>query len=316
MARNEVRKECPSCGLGVPLDAKVCEFCGWDFDEEDEWISQINKLEQELITEKQKFEDTSVDKMIQSTLRNPSLDSTQEGGEAKAPPVVAIKKKRMAEVPPKKQVKIEEPPAGERKAPAEAEPVKEPPPLAPKPQPLKISITDLPAPPQNLDLELKEDKRAEGAKTIPAKAAPAPPAPEQKQPAAAAPAQPKQEKVVRRIVSKPSEARPADETTRPAKAKPAAAKPAAPAHPSGSRGEEHAKEEKKSRFGGFGKMFSVSVPVSKKDEGRRHSAPEKIHMDDSKAPPKPIVKVFVCPLCDKEVKETEKKCPNCGAEFE
>jgi len=70
----EPKKECPSCGLGVALDATVCEFCGWDFEEEDEWILQIEKLERELMLEKQKFEPGTVNHMIESTLRNPVME--------------------------------------------------------------------------------------------------------------------------------------------------------------------------------------------------------------------------------------------------
>ncbi len=75
--RAEPKKECPSCGLGVSLEANICEFCGWDFEEEDEWILQIEKLERELMLEKQKFEPGSVNHMIESTLSNPVLDRTE-----------------------------------------------------------------------------------------------------------------------------------------------------------------------------------------------------------------------------------------------
>jgi hypothetical protein len=68
----EVKKECPSCGLGVPLDATICEFCGWDFEEEDEWILQIEKLERDLMLEKQRFEPGSVNQKIESTLHTPA----------------------------------------------------------------------------------------------------------------------------------------------------------------------------------------------------------------------------------------------------
>ena len=74
MDEAEVKKECPSCGLGVVLDARICEFCGWDFEEEDEWILQIEKLERDLILEKQKFEPGSVNQKIESTLHSPSLE--------------------------------------------------------------------------------------------------------------------------------------------------------------------------------------------------------------------------------------------------
>jgi len=74
--RAEPKKECPSCGLGVTLEANICEFCGWDFEEEDEWILQIEKLERELMLEKQKFEPGTVNHMIESTLSNPVLDRT------------------------------------------------------------------------------------------------------------------------------------------------------------------------------------------------------------------------------------------------
>ncbi|OGS43668.1 MAG: hypothetical protein A3K76_04420 [Euryarchaeota archaeon RBG_13_57_23] len=74
----EIKKECPSCGLGVALDSKMCEFCGWDFDEEDEWILQIEKLERDLLLEKQKFEPGSVEDKIESTLRSPFFQKTEE----------------------------------------------------------------------------------------------------------------------------------------------------------------------------------------------------------------------------------------------
>jgi len=74
MEEAEVKKECPSCGLGVALDSTVCEFCGWDFEEEDEWILQIEKLERDLMLEKQKFEPGTVNHKIESTLHNPSIE--------------------------------------------------------------------------------------------------------------------------------------------------------------------------------------------------------------------------------------------------
>lgn len=73
----DVKKECPSCGLGVPLDATVCEFCGWDFEEEDEWIVQIEKLERDLLLEKQKFEPGTVNAKIESTLHTPAIEKAE-----------------------------------------------------------------------------------------------------------------------------------------------------------------------------------------------------------------------------------------------
>jgi hypothetical protein len=70
------KKECPSCGLGVPQDASICEFCGWDFEEEDEWILQIEKLERDLMLEKQRYEPGTVNHMIESTLHSPLLERT------------------------------------------------------------------------------------------------------------------------------------------------------------------------------------------------------------------------------------------------
>lgn len=77
MDRGEPKKECPSCGLGVSLEANICEFCGWDFEEEDEWILQIEKLERELMLEKQKFEPGTVNHKIESTLRSPVLERAE-----------------------------------------------------------------------------------------------------------------------------------------------------------------------------------------------------------------------------------------------
>ena len=72
--RAEPKKECPSCGLGVSPESIVCEFCGWNFEEEDEWILQIEKLERELMLEKQRYEPGTVDHMLESTLRSPLLE--------------------------------------------------------------------------------------------------------------------------------------------------------------------------------------------------------------------------------------------------
>jgi len=77
MDEAEVKKECPSCGLGVVLDARICEFCGWDFEEEDEWILQIEKLERDLMLEKQKFEPGSVEQRIESTLHSPAIERVE-----------------------------------------------------------------------------------------------------------------------------------------------------------------------------------------------------------------------------------------------
>ncbi|UCE91863.1 MAG: hypothetical protein JSV90_01565 [Methanobacteriota archaeon] len=75
--RAEQKKECPSCGLGVSLESTICEFCGWNFEEEDEWILQIEKLERDLMLEKQKYEPGTVDHMLESTLRSPLLDRVE-----------------------------------------------------------------------------------------------------------------------------------------------------------------------------------------------------------------------------------------------
>lgn len=75
--RPEPKKECPSCGLGVADKAMICEYCGWDFEEEDEWILQIEKLERDLMLEKQRYEPGTVNHMIESTLRNPVAEKVE-----------------------------------------------------------------------------------------------------------------------------------------------------------------------------------------------------------------------------------------------
>ncbi len=77
----------------------ICEFCGWDFQEEDEWILQIEKLERDLMLEKQKFEPGTVNHKIEGTLRSPVLERMESSvpareedidiGEEEAPASVA-----------------------------------------------------------------------------------------------------------------------------------------------------------------------------------------------------------------------------------
>jgi outer membrane biosynthesis protein TonB len=125
----EVKKECPSCGLGVALDSTICEFCGWDFEEEDEWILQIEKLERDLMLEKQKFEPGSVNERIESTLHSPTV-AMQEAAKPAPEPVVeaapearAPASKRMPARETKKPVPSPEP-VVERPAPAKPAPSK------------------------------------------------------------------------------------------------------------------------------------------------------------------------------------------------
>ena len=135
----EVKKECPSCGLGVALEATICEFCGWDFEEEDEWILQIEKLERELMLEKQKFEPGSVEGKIESTLHTPTIERTEtRKGAAKTaeqpkpapktpPPAPAREPGVMREARPSevKAPKVSPAPAVGRPAVIRAEPVPE-----------------------------------------------------------------------------------------------------------------------------------------------------------------------------------------------
>ncbi len=97
----DVKKECPSCGLGVSLDSKICEFCGWDFEEEDEWILQIEKLERELMLEKRKFEPGSVEQKIEATLYTPTPSKASAAKAEKAPEPVQEKTAAVRPTPSK-----------------------------------------------------------------------------------------------------------------------------------------------------------------------------------------------------------------------
>jgi len=146
MERAETKKECPSCGLGVELNANICEFCGWDFEEEDEWILQIEKLERELLMEKQKFEPGTVNHMIESTLRNPvlervevahSIEQEAEADDSEQPPV-ATAQELFAE---------EEQPVAQEQLQAEEEPPETAPrPAAPAPKVRTIRTVRAPPP--------------------------------------------------------------------------------------------------------------------------------------------------------------------------
>lgn len=177
----EPKKECPSCGLGVSLEATVCEFCGWDFEEEDEWILQIEKLERELMLEKQKFEPGTVNHMIESTLKNPVLDRVDdpfvphppEHEPAPPPPkddfddFVAPAPTRAP--PPTRQVKlpppVQEPRTRALKAPP---PTPAPKPSGPAPAPARTRTVRTPKP------EQKPEPTPVRAPEPPAKPAPQP----------------------------------------------------------------------------------------------------------------------------------------------
>jgi len=175
MDRGEPKKECPSCGLGVSLEANICEFCGWDFEEEDEWILQIEKLERDLLLEKQKFEPGTVNHKIESTLRSPVLERAEAAQaaarvpepETRAQPRVAHTAEDLLhrEVPPVRRqpeppvqrvtpaptpqpapakVSVEEPSAAKvRKVRSVKAPVAEPAPV-PKPEPKQAPVPQRP----------------------------------------------------------------------------------------------------------------------------------------------------------------------------
>ncbi len=137
------KKECPSCGLRVTEESSICEFCGWDFQEEDEWILQIEKLERDLMLEKQKFEPGTVNHKIESTLRNPILERVESSvpvreetidiGEEEAPTSVPERKVRTPSKTPTPVETVAEPtgvrsvktPAPSQKTPRQPEPVPE-----------------------------------------------------------------------------------------------------------------------------------------------------------------------------------------------
>ena len=347
MARTEVRKECPSCGLGVPLEAKVCEFCGWDFEEEDEWISQIEKLEQELITEKSKFDDTSVDKMIRSSLHSSTGEKPSGGKETPEAIPVVVKKKKLA-AKGSVQVRISRPLgedllAEEKAMEEEARPAPKPSPAVSKPKSvsIKVDVSKIPPPPEEFDLEeelaarekeeIEKEELAEEAEDegVTIEVTPT------KEPAEAAPAaSATRTRRVRRVVSRPAAApgaspvkataSPATSSPKPAPAKAASAKAApvkpkipakaAPAKPAPAK----AAPEKEEKKGLFGRMFGGE----KEEKPAAKAAPSKVAPTKqaapakATAPAKPQPKMFQCPLCNTMVKEEDKACPNCGAEFE
>jgi len=134
----EVKKECPSCGLGVALDSTVCEFCGWDFDEEDEWILQIEKLERDLMMEKQKFEPGTVNDRIESTLHSPTLE--MQGSSKPAPKAAQARDAETSKKAPAPQAPKRAPSSETKKAPPVSEPVAEKPSpqVAPQPKPVIV----------------------------------------------------------------------------------------------------------------------------------------------------------------------------------
>lgn len=301
----EVRKECPSCGLGVSLDAKVCEFCGWDFEEEDEWILQIEKLEQELMIEKQRFEETTVEKRIKSTLRPPETELAEEP--SVAPAKKRTVKRRVAAGAARERkapsAKIEAPELEIAKAEEEAEQVEEALP--------DLDDLDLPPPPE--DYSPPEEMAEESPQIVKER-------PEMFKQAPEAAPKPGGQKKVRRVVTrtvktsmKPEvasakvaaakrpigKARPSGEPDRRAKATTAKRKAKAKAAiPSDAKGKKPAPSTKAkiTRTRRVTRSVKTKPPVS-----------EKKHV--------PTMRVFICPLCKAEVSEEADVCSNCGAKF-
>jgi len=278
VVQTEVKKECPSCGLGVHLEATVCEFCGWDFEEEDEWILQIEKLERELLLEKQKYAPGSIEAAVLSTLRPPTLERVEPtpAPSAEAPPPPASP---AAEPPPPRKAapspgvlpSLEEelealmptPPAPAVREPPPGREEEQEFPEVPEPTP-RVAPARPPAPPR-------------AARAPPARAAP-PKAPARKggglrglfawpggpsgQPAPAATAQ--QRRIVRRV-----------------------------------------------RSGGE-KEPSVAT-MRAEAEAEATAAKDLIHRTG--AGRQPPVEVFLCPVCHQVVPAEALQCPSCGAEF-
>jgi len=348
---NEVRKECPSCGLGVPLDSKICEFCGWDFEEEDEWILQIEKLEQELMLEKQKFEDTSVDKMIESTLRKPQREPKPKDKRAAERPSKPAPPPRSGskQVPPQSVEEIE----AELGLVETSEPDED--------EVISLDLEDIEPPPPD------ESSAAEGPEIVKERT---------DRPTQAPPG-----KKVRRVVSrtaisgprptsgsqmKPSPGKvrrvvkPSDRPGQKAHAEAPRAKPSAGARLSKEQAARPSEKRSKGLFGDIGSIFSMpetaNAPPKKTEAAadrkttppgmgrprtvkpgtakpsatqgrkvtRRVTRTVKSDAADVKggpakkegAPPAATIRVFVCPLCKKEVPENAKMCSGCGAEFE
>jgi hypothetical protein len=158
----EVKKECPSCGLGVALDSRICEFCGWDFEEEDEWILQIEKLERDLMQEKQKFEPGTVNERIESTLHTPVLAQPET---AKPETKPTAEPKKAAPPPAAKHV-----PPAPRETKEETEPVGQKP-AAVKPAPPASVIPRTPEPVQQ-EAASQKTRRVRVVKAAPADATP------------------------------------------------------------------------------------------------------------------------------------------------
>lgn len=184
----EAKKECPSCGLAVALDATICEFCGWDFEEEDEWILQIEKLERDLMLERKKFEPGSVDEKIELTLHAPVLERSSREKEAITKPRTGIQPSAAGE----------EARAGTREAAAKPEGIV--PEEKPIPQAMQTPAPAAPATPQPVkSAPTPAAPRVRRVRTV--KAAPAP-EPEPVPAASQRAAEPTKTRVVRKLKSR------------------------------------------------------------------------------------------------------------------
>lgn len=83
-------KECPRCGLRNKPSVSQCDFCGWQFEEtQDEWIDQIRALEKIGTEDDAVAVDEELSKRIEATIIKPDEVAVEDfAGRESRPPIL------------------------------------------------------------------------------------------------------------------------------------------------------------------------------------------------------------------------------------
>jgi hypothetical protein len=327
MDRKAGYKECPRCGLRNKPSALQCDFCGLRFIAGEDWDDNIQALEKMGDNDEKVLVDEDVSKRIEATIvkrdkfetpvktkdREPERQNSVYYGNVKETAASAVP----AVVPPAPSIAVSRGTVIEK--PAESRPVERvPEPVKADPAPERIVIADQPmmtAPAPDPKIELKASPVPElvpepSLEQRPTQLEPvAEPKPEKK--SVLRPS--KERKVVRRVVrTRPQVLTPVKSTVNRTALTAVLALGVISYLVALMFGDSSL-----GRPGGWAMVTVSSMIVVVGVAGLFIPGPDSktVPVDAQKPEARPNREVLICPKCHELVKESDRACPDCGAEF-